>query len=657
MRTDIGRTHLEIGETKQAEEFLDQALEMQRTVRDRRITAITRLHLSRVRILQGRADEAIALATEALGEFGAMSQPIGQSHALELIARAESDRGNLAAARGRMEEALRLIERNRTRTDSQQLRASFFATTQDSFHFYIDLLMRLRAAHPAEQLETLAFETNERSRSRSLIEMLAESGESVREGADPMLLAREHEMTGVLNAKGARLLAMTGQDTPQAAALRQEIRTLEAEYQDVEAAIRASSPRYAALTQPAPLDLKQIQALLDRDSLLLEYSLGEKRSYLWAVSAAGMSTYELPPRAAIEAQVDRVYQSMTARGAAQRLETPAARMARVAAADAALARAARELSGSILGPVEAALGKQRLVIVPDGALQRLPFAMLPLARGPVALEHEIVMLPSASALAALRHETRARKPAPKMLAVFADPVFDAADPRAGAGAVEMARAAPVETSRVLEHLVADPQATGMARPRIPRLPYTLEEARQILSVARDPTNLEAVGFGASREAAADGRLGQYRYVHFATHGYLNTEHPSLSGLVLSQLDEKRRPVDGFLRVNDIYNARLSAELVVLSACQTGLGKEVRGEGLMGLTRAFLYAGAPRVIVSLWNVNDRATASLMASFYRRMLREGKRPPAALREAQMEMRKQKQWESPYYWAAFVQHGEWR
>jgi CHAT domain-containing protein len=152
-------------------------------------------------------------------------------------------------------------------------------------------------------------------------------------------------------------------------------------------------------------------------------------------------------------------------------------------------------------------------------------------------------------------------------------------------------------------------------------------------------------------------MGKYRYLHFATHGYLDTERASLSALVLSQVDENNQPLDGFLRVNDIYNTRLSAELVVLSACQTGLGKEVRGEGLMGLTRAFLYAGAPRVIVSLWNVNDRATADLMASLYRNMLREGKQPAAALRAAQLELRKQKRWESPYYWAAFVQHGEWR
>ena len=145
--------------------------------------------------------------------------------------------------------------------------------------------------------------------------------------------------------------------------------------------------------------------------------------------------------------------------------------------------------------------------------------------------------------------------------------------------------------------------------------------------------------------------------HFATHGYLDAERPALSALVLSQIDAQHRPVDGFLRVNDIYNSRLSADLVSLSACQTGLGKEIRGEGLMGLTRAFFYAGVPRVVVSLWNVNDRATAALMAAFYDRMLRRGERPSQALREAQLELRKQKRWAAPYYWAAFVQQGEWQ
>ena len=278
----------------------------------------------------------------------------------------------------------------------------------------------------------------------------------------------------------------------------------------------------------------------------------------------------------------------------------------------------------VLAPAASALAGKRLAVVPDGALQRVPFAMLPLpgSDAPLVASHETVMLPSASALGALRNELADRKPAPRMLAVFADPVFDAADPRVGQ-AGETAAAVTPEASRVLEHL-AEPGDGTSARLKIPRLPFTLQEADQILRVAPDPSNLRAVGFQANRAAAIGGQLSQYRYLHFATHGYLDTERPGLSALILSQIDEKKQPQDGFLRVNDIYNARMPAELVVLSACQTGLGQEVRGEGMMGLTRAFLYAGAPRVVVSLWNVNDRATASLMTSFYRAMLREGKRP---------------------------------
>jgi CHAT domain-containing protein len=316
--------------------------------------------------------------------------------------------------------------------------------------------------------------------------------------------------------------------------------------------------------------------------------------------------------------------------------------------DAAAPDAARNLSALLFGSALPVPSGKRIAIVPDGALQTVPFAMLPLpgAADPILTAHEVVTLPSLSALAALRQETAGRKPAPKSVAVFADPVFEATPTSPGA------------ESRILEHL-AEPAPDGAAvtRVRIPRVPFTLREADEILRAAGPANSLRAVGAKATREAALSPQLGQYRYIHFATHGFLDAERPSLSALVLSQVDEKNRPVDGFLRVNDVYGLRLNADLVVLSACQTGLGKEVRGEGIMGLTRAFLYAGSPRVIVSLWNVNDRATATLMGSLYRKMLLQGMRPAEALRGAQLELRKNKQWASPYYWAAFQLQGDWK
>jgi CHAT domain-containing protein/tetratricopeptide (TPR) repeat protein len=621
------RAQTELGRFDAAQASLAESLDLARAIHDRRGTGATLAEFGRTDLLSAHPDKAVEASEQALAEFRAIGDRSYEALSLETIARAESDRGNLAVARQRMEEALRLTEENRGATNSEQLRASFFATRQDSYAFYIDLLMRLGDTETALQ-------ANERSRARSLLDMLAVSGADVRQGVDPKLLARERDISDRLNAKGARLLPLLGRDDPRATALTAEIRDLQSEYQDVEAAIRAASPRYAALTQPAPLTVAQIrQQVLDPDTLLLEYSLGEKRSWLWAVGTDQLHAFELPPRSEIEAQSARVYELLTSRQD--------------------LGPAVGKLSDMVLAPAAALLVNKRLAIVADGALQRIPFAILPPSDG----IREVVMLPSASAIAALRAQLTGRAPAPKLLAIFADPVFDSSDPRAHGAPAASTPPQMANGSRLLDHLAVTQSGTTGARLHIPRLPFTSLEADQILRVAHNSSDLKATGFAASRAEALSGLLGQYRYLHFATHGYLDTERPELSALVLSQLDVDGRAADGFLRVNDIYNSRLSADLVVLSACQTGLGKEVRGEGLMGLTRAFMFAGVPRVIVSLWSVNDRATADLMADLYRNMLRDGKRPSEALRDAQLELRKHKEWQSPYYWAAFVQQGDWR
>jgi CHAT domain-containing protein len=169
-------------------------------------------------------------------------------------------------------------------------------------------------------------------------------------------------------------------------------------------------------------------------------------------------------------------------------------------------------------------------------------------------------------------------------------------------------------------------------------------------------SLGALGFQASRATATSPELSKYRIIHFATHGVLDLEHPELSGIVLSLVDEKGQPQDGYLRLHDIYNLNLPAELVVLSACQTGVGKQIKGEGLIALTRGFMYAGAKSVVASLWKVNDAATSELMAEFYKQMFTNKLKPAAALREAQRNIAKQKRYQSPYYWAGFFLQGDW-
>jgi CHAT domain-containing protein len=315
------------------------------------------------------------------------------------------------------------------------------------------------------------------------------------------------------------------------------------------------------------------------------------------------------------------------------------------------------LSNMILGPAATALPRKRIVIVADGVLQYIPFAALrnpnSAVAEPLVVQHELITLPSASSLAIQRRNLARRKMAPQILAVIADPVFTTNDPRLPKTIppVRQESAAAVGDTRRIEH-----PTELMGQLSIRRLPFTRQEADQILAVVPSATNLKAVDFRANRSLAMSDELSKFRYVHFATHGYLDSTRPDLSAIVLSLVDEDGKPQDGFLRSHDVFNLKLPAELIVLSACETGLGKDVKGEGLVGLTRGFMYAGARRVIVSLWNVNDKATASLMQRVYAGILKTNKTPASSLRAAQIEMWRQKQWQAPYYWAGFVLQGEW-
>ena len=242
--------------------------------------------------------------------------------------------------------------------------------------------------------------------------------------------------------------------------------------------------------------------------------------------------------------------------------------------------------------------------------------------------------------------------------MLSDPVFEAADPRVrGSKSVLQieASAAAKDDGFGRRELTRSAMDSGLVR--FERLPFSRKEADSVEALTPPGQMMKAVDFSASKAMATSAEIGQFRIVHFATHSLINSQHPELSGVVLSLVDEQGHTQDGFLRMHEIYNLNLGAELVVLSACQTALGKEIKGEGLMGLTRGFMYAGSPRVVASLWDVRDEATAELMKRFYRGMLKENLRPAAALRSLQVSMLKEKRWEAPYYWAPFVMQGEWR
>jgi CHAT domain-containing protein len=590
----------------------------------------------------GDHTQALQHYSEALRLFESGGYRFLEARTRAHIARLERDRGNLEDARTHFAAAIEVIESIRTDIPGPELRASYFSSTHDYFEFYTDLLVRLHDEKPGESHDAAAFEVSERGRARSLLDSLIEAQVEIREGADEGLLKRDADLQRRLSSVAQRQMKLPGDNEDARSAIAKEIQDLTTEHQQVQALIRTGSPNYAALTQPDPLNLSEVQQeLLDERTVLLEYALGDERSYLWAVSKDSYETHRLPARGRIEEAVLRLRDLLTARETRSN-DNGRERRLRIQEAQTRYWKEAGALSDTLLGPVAETIANKRLIIISDGALHYLPFAALPVPNQPagaeptpLVVEHELVRLPSASTLAVLRDQATGRKQAEKSLAVLADPVFEADDSR-------------------LPKREADSSGGGVD---YPRLPSTRIEAETIAQLVPAGQAMTAIGFDASRAQATSPGLGEYRIVHFATHTTLHQEHPELSGVALSMFDQQGKPQQGLLRLHDIYNLQLPVDLVVLSACDSYLGKQVRGEGLMGIVRGFMYAGASRVIASLWKVDDMATKELMVRFYQNVFSKGQSPAAALRNAQVDMSRHPDWRSPYHWAAFVLQGEWR
>jgi CHAT domain-containing protein/Tfp pilus assembly protein PilF len=604
---------------------LDQAIEIFRGLGNRRGLAGALSQKGEALVRAGRADEALAFLQESLGLREAVEDRAGQAETLVLLGRAERRLGHPEAALERVDAALDRIESLRSEVVVPDLRAAFLASRQRAFELAVDLRMEL---HRAEE----ALALSERARARTLLDLLGEAQADVRQGVEPRLLAEEREVAARLAAKARRRIDLLGgvaTDSQKESSAR-ELRETLAESDRLEAEIRQGNPRYAGLLHPQPLDSAAIRRLLDPRTLLLEYALGEERSFLWAVTAESTEAFELPGREKIEALARQVYEGLRTLDAGD----PDVQARKVASR--------LELSRVLLGPVTDRLADRRLAVVADGALQYVPFAALPSPADPSAPlveRHEIVVLPSASVLALRKPELVSAGVAETSIAILADPVFDARDPRVRRAAPDAGLALPVRSGVSLTRLAASSREA---------------EAISGLAPGRAWT---ALGFQASRATAFGGELGRHRIVHFATHGVIDAETPELSGLVLSLVDEEGRPQEGFLGLDDIYNLDLHADLVVLSGCETALGREMRGEGLVGLTRGFLYAGAARVLASLWQVQDRPATELMVRFYRALLQDRLPPAAALRSAQLSLLRERRWRDPFYWGAFVLQGDWR
>ncbi len=616
--------------------------------------------LAKAHTALGQSPEAIAALRQQLAVYTSMNLAPERAQSLLAIAMLQRDQGDRTAALTTINEAIAVVESIRQQVADPELRTTFFAAQQDIYAFQIDLLLELHSQQPGAGYAGEAFHTSERSRARTLLELLQEARADIRQGVTPALLEQERALRDRRTALDKRWkdAFAEGGDRSQLPQLQQERQLLLQEGQALRQKMRGSSPRYAALTDPVPLTLAQVQQqLLDPDTLLLQYSLGAERSHLFVVSQDGLQVHSLPPAGQIEAQVRRLREAITAK------EPQAAEMAALA-----------PLSQTVLSPAASALrGKRRLILVPDGALHLAPFSALSLDGQPLLDRHELIQLPSSTALALIRQQRPARGPIPAVwrqggaeIAILADPIFSAADDRVRGSALSTSLPRPslpapdvraLTLNRAAASFTSSTSSSSAApAPSWDRLPWTRKEAEEIAALFPGGSASLALDEQASLQRAMDPQLGQARYLHLATHGLFNIQEPALSGLVLSLVDRQGRPQDGFLQIGDVFNLNIHSELVVLSACETGLGDQVRGEGLVGLTRGFFYAGTPRVVVSLWKVDDQATAKFMSYFYDFLSKGNQSPSQALRSAQQKLRTQTIWRSPFYWGAFVLQGEW-
>ncbi len=583
-------------------------------------------------------DQAATLYRESLVLAHEINDREQQAESLLGLARAERNRSNLLLAKDHAEAALTLVEQLRQRgAVGTDLRSAYFAKKQNYYDFYIRLLMDLSAVEQESEAEyvAMALSASERSRARSLLESLIAADSEPNTEADP-LVRRQKALRRSIETKQVQVTQLLSKPTEEerVAAVKRDLRADLEELEELDGRLRELRPLHAQVTDPSPLSAAEIrQSVLAEDTLLLEYQLGEESSFVWAMTSNSLNSYELPSQAVVE---------KLAREASRLLD-----VGDQTVYQNDIRQDLSELGDLLLRPVKGHLNKARVLVVAEGALQYIPFAALPHpdssqdAAEPLVARHEIVSLPSASLLHALRNEFRNREVPTRDLAVIADPVFDLKT--GGNDSEQFARLRG-------DSLGAD----DVERPE--RLPYAALEAQKILELAAGRSTFEALGIEATKESVRDRDLRDYRYIHIATHGLLNTQFPELSSLVFSLYDREGRPRDGYLRLHEVYQLELLADLVVLSACRTARGREVRGEGIVGWTQGFMYSGAKRVLVSLWSVDDEATAELMGAFYDYLLTDQLSPAAALRRAQNTVRETDRWREPYYWAGFILQGEY-
>jgi len=591
---------------------------------------------------QGRAEQAKQILDRAHATYRSLLLAESRAECLHLLAKASLALESFDDAVAYARQALGLIETLRREVADPEHRAFHSAVRRAYSDSLIDIFMTIAGRLPDRKPAVMesAFEASERTRARMTRELLAEAAAKPHDPAGTESDGRRRELIArlaELRYQRDRLISRRGvvADTGDVDRIIGMMARTEHELNLLETATRQGGTSAGTGASPAPISLADVQAALEPGTTLLQYALGDKRSYAWTVSAERLAGIVLPPRAVIESAAVRAYSELTTYRPGSNAERP-------------LHEALQVLSGLVVAPVIGLADTERIVVAADGALQYIPFAALPApgTTGERLLNRfEIAYVPSVSVVQAMRARSKSDSRPDKLL-VVGDPVFTLDDQRFGAPRPPAINP-PTTASR----------GPGTEAVRLARLPYTGQEVETIQSIVPAGSRDVLTGFAANRSAIVSMDLQGYRFIHIATHGLIDPRYPLLSGLALSSFSADGQPLESKLGLASIFDLRLDADLLVLSACKTALGREIRGEGRVGLTQGFFYAGARSLVVSLWQVPDRGTAELVGRFYRNLIGTGMRPASALRQAKLSLASEARWRHPYFWSAMMLFGEWR
>ena len=648
----MGQVYLEMGQYELARRHLEPSLAVYKKAKNPQGQGQVEARLGQIYQRQGLISRARQSYLQASRTFQEIPDQLKDASVRFALGRLELDDGNYDAAERYLKESIEDTENIRRDLSTRVFAAAFSASVHERYEAYIECLMRKNKSQPSKGLEVIAFEASELARARSLAELLRETQTTVLVGVDPLVAKKEKNLRHAIRTTVDQTVSLLTTDykKEELDKLEGSLRSLREQHKQITAKLRQQYPDYDKIDEAASYSLQQIQNLViaDDQTVLLEYLLGQNASYVWAITRNSVKVFELPKADMITAAVRKVYENVSKE---PNDET-----------DKRLSEATAELAGMILRPVASELTAPRVIVVADGALNYIPFQLLPNPAAnnePLVSKYEVINAPSASILGQLRQEKQHRRPHTKALAAFGDPVFASnyAQSKASASSELAASTRSNENEpwqrawREVE-LNADSLDPSVLQP----LNYTKYELNNLSAIAGSGAYV-ARGFAASREGLGSLDLSKYAILHFATHGVLHPDKPEHSGFFLSTVDTEGHRQNGFINMQDVYRLNAPVDLVVLSACRTGLGKEVRGEGLIGLTRGFMFAGASSVVSSLWKVDDEATSELMKHFYENMLKKGMRPAEALRAAQNTLRQDPNWQSPHFWAGFTLQGEFR